>query len=523
MKIAYSGSFLGEGLRQLGHDVTDLHPDAATSLTETLDAAGLRPDLVLLELWGNNPFPRDLAHCPYRLALYAIDTPLNAFWLRHLAQVGDDIFVDQRAGVADFATQGVRAVWLPLCVSSGDIMPETSPDLFLSFVGRTTVFRNKRNNLLRLVGNRFPLHQAQNLSRREMLALFARSRVVLNENLFSGLTLRVFQGLASGAAVLTETGDGLEALFEPGKHLVTYDADTVLGVLAELERHPDTARDIGRRGRQYCAAFHTSLARATSFLESLARDAARTPRRDPAARRLAEARARYAHAQRHGGPFVEAMRTFATIISQGGALAPLAAHDLGSIMARQGDIAGARQLLPLAVTVGGLTGCLAAAKLALTFLYADDLPAAQAALETALTCLPQALRPQTAPGLAHHPQPRLAFFTYLAEALLAAGHVFDLGFLKPHPELFPDYALEYAALAWEQAHTAHTLDLRIRCAKACRAESELMDTLLAAIKEGVASDHQMLYAAELAFRLYDPATARTITASLRQARRSPPA
>lgn len=523
MNIAYSGTFLGEGLRQHGHDVTDIALGREASLTELAETAGGRPDLVLLELWGDTPLPADIAACPFRLAVYCVDTPLNAFWLRHLAQVCDDVFVDQRSGLADFARVGVKASWLPLCVSRSDIMPDMEKEFFVTFVGRTTIFRRKRNNLLRLIGRHFPLHLAESLTRREMLTLFARSRVVLNENLFDGLTLRVFQGLASGATLLTEKGgDGVDALFADGEHLVTFDADNVLRVLDALEKHPERCREIGQRGQACCAAHHTSTARAATFLEHIASDASRNPRRPPEERRLAEARARYCHALRHGGPYAASIRTFAAAVDAGGPLGADAAHWLGSILARQGDTAKARELLTLAAGQTGLEGFVAAAKLGLTFLYQDDLAGAGRALKTAVSRLPPAEIPRPLPDLVREAQPGQALFLFLAEALLEAGRVFDLGFLKPRPERYPDYAFEYAGLAWAQGHSAAALDLLLRCAEACRAQPEIMDALKTAMAEGLATDRQILYAAELALRLYDPETAAAITASFRRACRRLP-
>jgi hypothetical protein len=519
MNIAYCGGFLGEGLRQCGHDVTDITLDREASLTELAETAGGRPDLVLLELWGDTPLPADIATCPFRLAVFCVDTPLSAFWLRHLAQVCDDVFVDQRSGVAEFARVGVKASWLPLCVSGSDIMPDMEKDYFISFVGRTTVFRTKRTNLLRLIGKHFPLHLAQSLTRREMLTLFARSQVVLNENLFDGLTLRVFQGLASGATLLTESGDGLDALFRPGQDLLTFDAANVLHVLDALEKHPERYQEIGRRGRERCATHHTSTARARTFLERIADDSARNPRRPAEERRLAEARARYCHALRHGGPYATSITTFAQAVAAGGPLGADAAHWLGSILARQGETAKSLELLTQAAELPGLEGFLAAAKRCLTFLYHDDLASAGRALATAVSRLPRDHVPRPLPELAGEANPRQALFLFLAEVLLAAGRVFDLGFLKPRPERYPDYAFEYAGLAWQEGHSAAALDLLIRCAEACQAQPEIMDALKTAVAEGLATDRQILYAAELALRLYDPETAAAITDSFRRARR----
>ncbi|KAF5035872.1 hypothetical protein DSECCO2_581020 [anaerobic digester metagenome] len=134
----------------------------------------------------------------------------------------------------------------------------------------------------------------------------------------------------------------------------------------------------------------------------------------------------------------------------------------------------------------------------------------------ALPLLPEAARAGAVPDPAREARPGQALFLFLAGALLSAGRVFDLGFLKPGLERYPDGAFEYARLAWEEARTDRALDMVIACAAASGTEAEIMDTLKAAIAAGIATDRQILYAAELARRLYDVDTARAITVAFRR-------
>jgi len=515
MKIVYSGSFLGEGLRQAGHEVIEFGLRSDCCFSDLVEEACAEPDLVLVELWGKTELPVAMHACRWRTAAYCIDAPINEFWLRPLSAVFDDVFVDQLSSVAALRRHGVHAVWLPLCVLDDDIMPPQEKEYFLTFVGRTTRYRTKRQNLLRLLQEHCPVNIVENVNRREMLSLFARSHVVLNENLFSGLTLRVFQALASGSILLTEEGGlGVAGYFTAGEHLLCYNAANILQILSDMAADIDKYRDIGRRGQDLCREYHTSSVRARAFLDCLAKDAARNPRQASQARAVAEAEARYFHAMRFGGSFTEGLRVFADHGRLSGENALSAAHGLGSVQARRGHEAGARQALSLAAGLEGTEGFVAAAKLALTYLYREQYATARRILSAALARLPQGNPACRVPDIGVEGNEKQAVFVFLAKALLELGRVFDLGFLKPGREKYPDYAFEYAQLAWDEGHTAEALDLIIRCAAACQAESEIIDILKSAIAEGVATDRQILYTAELAIRLYDHRTAKAITGSL---------
>jgi len=109
----------------------------------------------------------------------------------------------------------------------------------------------------------------------EAARLYGRSKMVLNENLFPGLTTRVLEGMACGRPVLTEGGhgaDGLGGHFVPGEDLVTYGP---LDLAAKLEffLSDAAARDrVARRGRDKCLAGHTlrhRAARLVSLIEPL--------------------------------------------------------------------------------------------------------------------------------------------------------------------------------------------------------------------------------------------------------------
>jgi hypothetical protein len=516
MKILYAGHFLGEGLRQNGHEVIDFTLKADCSLKDLLAASGVAPDLVLIELWGNTPLPLALFECRYRLAAYCIDSPLNAFWLAPLLPLFDNVFVDQLSSVATLKRHGINAVWLPLCVFEADFRSATEKEYDLAFVGRTTASRSKRKNLLHYLQRHVSVHVAKDVSRAAMLDIFARSHAVLNENLFSGLTLRVLQGLASGSLVFTEEGGhGVDRFFEDGRHLICYNPENILKKVADIQANAAACRQIALEGQRVCREGHTSRVRAKTCIEHIEADSARNPRPTDAAGMLAEAKAVYLHSMRFGGSYAQAMRLFSVCLRQPGLVGLEASHFLGSIAARKGDFANARLLLEIASRQPGAQGFVAAAKLAAISIHEGAVDAAISRLAPAIRSLS---RKKTAGRLEalSGARTRQALFLFLARVLLDVGQAAALGFEKPQEERFPDYALEYARLAWKEGGTAEVLDVLVACARACGVEPEILPTLTHAIETGVATDTQIAYTAELAIRYYDAGLAKTLAAALRQ-------
>lgn len=96
---------------------------------------------------------------------------------------------------------------------------------------------------------------------------------------------RLFEAAACGAAIVTDTWDGLDEFFEPGEEIIL--ASGPEDVVAALEQaHGDLAA-IGKRARQRVLDQHTSLHRARELIQLLGSSAAERPER----RQLQEAQA----------------------------------------------------------------------------------------------------------------------------------------------------------------------------------------------------------------------------------------
>ena len=88
-------------------------------------------------------------------------------------------------------------------------------------------------------------------------------------------SVRLFEGAACGAPMLSDYWDGLEELFEPGREILL--PNGAAGVVEALEMHPDDRQAIGAAARERVLAEHTSERRAEQ-LESWLRVEASQPK-----------------------------------------------------------------------------------------------------------------------------------------------------------------------------------------------------------------------------------------------------
>ena len=110
-------------------------------------------------------------------------------------------------------------------------------------------------------------------------AFFASGRLTLNITRSAMAAMgwcpsgRLFEAAACGAAILTDTWDGLDAFFEPGRDLLV--AETTGDALAALDLSDREIARVAEAGRARVLAEHTSAHRALDFEAAV--EAARRP------------------------------------------------------------------------------------------------------------------------------------------------------------------------------------------------------------------------------------------------------
>lgn len=502
MNIAYHGSFLRQGLEQLGHNIMAI-PAEDIDINLRLHKLGRPVDIVIIEPYGSSFSVRGLADCEQETVAWCVDSPLNEFWLLDACKLFDHVFVDQVQTVSSFAKHGLKASWLPLCAQDGYFVKPQEKIHGITFVGTVNQDRTKRANLLKYLGKYAKLNIASNISMTEAQRLLAQSRITLNENLFSGLTLRVFQGMAAASLVFTEEGDGTSEIFGEDKHIVFYNTENIFEKFDAILSSPGHYESVGVAARDLCRKEHTSKARAESLFQSLKTGHAKNLKPSKMEALWHETRAMYSFVRRYGGSLGAIIKNFETIIKNQGAKASEAKVELGNIYARRRMHGPAGKYYLDAATSGN---SVAWAKLACLYAARDEKALAKLSAKRFLESV----------GLEQTGCKSMEeIFLDLARGHAAMGRKFDLGFNKTRQDMFPDTAFEAAQISWQSKPSPASMDMMLQCLAPCKLGGELLPTLQNAILEGILTERQILQTAEIALSYYDYDTANEIITAMK--------
>ncbi len=276
MNLLLLGSnYFQNALRELGHQVTwagaDPGCDIPTGpgdiyLPALLDRMPQPPEVIVLtDDLGRRAFPAGLERVAPLKVWYAVDSPINHFWHKHWAPLFDLVLVDQKASAEKMARfSSGRVHWLPVAVSTeqytGNAEPKTHDIAFVGVLNDTV--RPKRTNIINLLSERYRLclaggRKGEWVNPQDAARLYRRARIVLNENLFSGVTTRMFEAMASGTMLLTEAGqDGIEDLFTPDRDLALYEPETLIDQVDYYLSHSEERESLARRGQDQVLAGH---------------------------------------------------------------------------------------------------------------------------------------------------------------------------------------------------------------------------------------------------------------------------
>ncbi len=206
-------------------------------------------------------------------AWWAIDTHLDYERALFLAQQADWTFAAQQRGASQLASDGIENVsWLPLACDP-EIHGRRDCDLKydLAFVGNS--FPGERERLLMLIQHRISKSFIGNRYLDEMAETYSASKIVFNRSLRDDLNMRVFEGLCSGALLLTNSlpeSAGQDVLFQDRKHLVNYaDDDQLYEVLDYYLSHDAERLRIAEQGRQDVLRAHTYRHRMETILNTI--------------------------------------------------------------------------------------------------------------------------------------------------------------------------------------------------------------------------------------------------------------
>ena len=504
MNIAYIGGFLKEGLIKNNHTVIDIPRNNYIDINDAIENLNIKIDIVILELYGKTDFPR-LANSKYKLIGYAIDSSINEFWLFPLAHIFDLFFCDQLDSVMRFRSKGIEAHWLPLCAQDSYFRYSDEKEYDITFIGNTSKYRLKRNNLIKYLKKNTNITTFENISFDKMQDICAQSRIVLNENLFNGFTLRVLQGLASGSLVLTESDTiGVDHFFTHEKELVTYSHLDILDQIDKILSNYQKYEKIATEGQKKCREQHTSQKRTLFLLEKIAHDI-KSSGYSQSEKEYYEAIARYMLAMRFGGQITDQLEVWSRIYndpSQNPALHARCLCAIATFYARRGDFSSAKEFFSHAQNE--LNETYFHLRLALLELLQNHPGSAMHHIQHVISVTsPSVIASLHIDESDLHSCSEDNIFYLLAKLNSLTGALFHSGFFKIHKDEFPDTSFDYTMMAWNIRKDPKYLDFMLFCLHPYHLEGELIPYFIEGIQEGICTNLQILKTAELALSYYD--------------------
>ena len=215
------------------------------------------------------------------LAFFGVDAPMNGFWQRDVCLAFDVAFLDQRGPVEELQAahpeQTQRFRWLPLGADSALYHKRPIAKQYdIAFVGSLhPVLRPKRYWLLKTLQRHFKVDifdggNQRSLTPETVAQIYNQSRIVLNENLFPGLNLRLIEAMSCGACLLTEESDrSWDHFFSDGEHLVSFNSENILERTADLLQNCARRERIADTGMELVQSQHTIDHRAQTLVTGL--------------------------------------------------------------------------------------------------------------------------------------------------------------------------------------------------------------------------------------------------------------
>lgn len=208
-------------------------------------------------------------------AWYGIDTHMD--YVKHLriGRLFDVTFIAQKEYVERLRVDGIHQVhWLPLGFA-GELLPSPMPErtIDIAYIGSDRVTANpERHALLGALRREFSSTRFGTANPKEMGRIYASARVVFNKSVKNDVNMRFFEAAGAGAVLVTDpiVHNGVEELFEEGKHYVSYqDEASLIRAMRSLLADPARCAAMGESARQHVQAYHTYRHRAESLLGTM--------------------------------------------------------------------------------------------------------------------------------------------------------------------------------------------------------------------------------------------------------------
>jgi len=264
--VAFVG--LGEGER-CGYGET-------TSILRVVESMTDIPDFYLWIDPAGRYFPTEIERLPIPTACYLIDVHLG-HWRTEAARFFDVVFVAQKDYVARMrqAVGHDQVYWLPLAAADDVHFDHTLPRSFdVGFVGNIARAHRQtaRQRQLKLLAATFHVNDPyRHYTPSEVGLVYSQSKIVFNTSIAGDVTMRLFEGAACGALMLTDAvQNGLADLYRPGEEIVVFNDDAdLLDKVRYYLTHDQAREQIARSGQARTQAQHTYRHRVQQIVATL--------------------------------------------------------------------------------------------------------------------------------------------------------------------------------------------------------------------------------------------------------------
>jgi hypothetical protein len=247
-------------------------------------------------------FPRGIEDSDALTACYLVDAHIG-HWRETAARFFDVVFLAQKRYVEVYrrALGHEQVYWLPLAAGP-DFVDHNQPRIYdVGFVGNVdrAHAQTPRARRLAAIAARFTLNpQTAGMQPEQVARVYSQSKIVLNTSIAGDATMRLFEGTACGALLLTDAiapENGAAELFRAGEEIVVFNDDA--DMLKQIERllaDDATRARIAHAGQIRTRAEHLIGQRARLLLKTLTQPgltrAAPLRKATPAERRAARLR-----------------------------------------------------------------------------------------------------------------------------------------------------------------------------------------------------------------------------------------
>lgn len=206
-------------------------------------------------------------------AIWLVDTHTGYLARLIMARQIDYVFTAQKDACEKFNKSGINTKWLPLgCEPLLHGKKEQKKNFDVSFIG-CDGWGNRRK-LIQKIRNKFPNSYIGKADHKDIGSIYSQSKIVFNRSIRNDLNMRVFEGLCSGSCLITNKNTfGLTEIFQPGKHLITYNYDEdAIPLIEYYLTHNEERENIAISGMQEVLSKHTYLHRVREMLSMIGND-----------------------------------------------------------------------------------------------------------------------------------------------------------------------------------------------------------------------------------------------------------